>query len=154
MFLGGMMKSILVAMSIAVTFLVMIALCAAPSDARITHIEITKVEPAFEGKEFGAVGTYERLIGRAHGEVDPNLPANAIIQDIALAPKNARGFIEYVTDLEILRPADRSKSNGIVFFNVVNRGNKGGLFNADIPFGLPQNIADNNALKVAGDGFT
>ena len=146
------MKNIRDGFLIASTVLTTV-LCAAPSEARITRIEITKVEPAFEGKQFGPVGTYERVIGRAYGEVDPDLPANAIIQDISLAPKNARGAVEYVTDIDILRPADRSKGNGILFFNVVNRGNKGGLFNADIPFGFPQNIADNNALKVVGDGF-
>src|SRR5262249_24994811 len=68
---------------------------------------------------------------------------------------NDRGSVEYVTDIEILRPADRSKGNGILFFNVVNRGNKGGLsaFNADVPVSLPKNTSDNNAVRVAGDGF-
>src|SRR5215472_13119252 len=148
------MKNIRDGFLIASTVLTTV-LCAAPSEARITRIEITKVEPAFEGKQFGAVGTYERVIGRAYGEVDPDLPANAIIQDISLAPKNARGAVEDVTDIDILRPADRSKGNGILFFNVVNRGNKGGLsaFNADVPVGLPQNTADNNAVKVVGDGL-
>ena len=36
-------------------------------------------------------------------------------------------MVEYATDIEILRPADRRKANGILFFNVVNRGNKGGI---------------------------
>jgi len=132
-----------------------VGLCAAPSEARITRIEITKIEPAFGGQTFGDVGAYERIIGRAYGEVDPSLPANAIIQDIGLAPRNAKGSVEYVTDIDILRPLDPSKGNGILFFNVVNRGNKGGLaaFNADVPGGLPQNVADNNAVKVAGDGL-
>src|SRR5262245_43836576 len=111
-----------------------IALATASAEARITRMEITKTEPAFGGQSFGAVGPYERLTGKAYGEVDPSSPANALIQDIALAPRNARGMVEYVTDIDILRPADRAKSNGVLFFNVVNRGNKGGLplFNADI----------------------
>src|SRR5262249_60023390 len=60
---------------------------------------------------------------------------------------------EHVTEVEILRPADRSKGNGILFFNVVNRGNKGGLsaFNAELPVSLPKTPP--NAMKVAGDGF-
>jgi hypothetical protein len=128
---------------------------ALPAQARITRIEITRVEPAFAGRRFGEVGSYERLVGRAYGEVDAAHPANAIIQDIGLASKNARGRVEYVTDIDVLRPADPAKGNGILFFNVVNRGNKGGVasFNADIPSGLPQNVSDNNALNVAGDGF-
>ena len=52
------------------------------------------------------------------------------------------------------RPADRSKSNGVLFFNIINRGNKGGLalFNADIPGG-PANTGNINAVTEAGDGF-
>jgi hypothetical protein len=123
----------------------------APCEARIVRIEVTRVEPAFGGQTFGDVGAYERVIGRAYGEVDPSVPANATIQDIGLAPKNAKGFVEYVTDIDILRPVDRAKGNGILFFEPPNRGNKFGLhwFNADVPF----NIADNNAVKVVGDGF-
>src|SRR5690349_10293969 len=94
---------------------------AAPAEARITRLEISTVEPAFGGQAFGGTGAYERLIGKAHGEVDPRDTKNAIIQDIALAPRNARGMVEYTTDVEILRPADRQKGNGILFFNVVNR---------------------------------
>ena len=125
-----------------------------PADARITRIEITHTEPAFGGTAFGAVGAYERLRGRAHGEVDPNDPRNAIIQDIELAPKNARGMVEYATDVEILRPVNRAGGNGILFFNIVNRGNKHGVFpfNADVPH-RPTDVADNNALKHAGDGW-
>ena len=141
--------------AVAAGLFAIVGLCAAPLEARITRIEITKVEPAFGGQTFGDVGPYERVIGRAYGEVDPSLPANAIIQDIALAPKNANGSVEYISDIDILRPVDRSKGNGILFFNVVNRGTKGGLsaFNADVPVGLPQNVADNNAVKAAGDGL-
>ena len=60
-------------------------------------------------------------------------------------------MVEYVTDIDILRPVNRSKSNGILFFNIVNRGNKGGLqlFNAGVPGGA----ADNNNLANPGDGF-
>src|SRR5215831_12615499 len=128
-----------------------IALATATAQARITRIEITKAEPAFAGQTFGAVGAYERLTGKAYGEVDPAAEANASIQDIARAPRNARGMVEYVTDIDILRPADRSKGNGVLFFNIVNRGNKGGLslFNADVP----PNLLNNNNLTVAGDGF-
>jgi hypothetical protein len=126
-------------------------LLGAQPQAKITRIEITKVEPAFSGQSFGAAGVFERVIGRAHGELDPALPENSVIQDLGLAPRNARGMVEYTTDLAILGPADPAKSNRTLLFNVINRGNKGGLslFNADVP----QNPGDNNALKVAGDGW-
>lgn len=124
------------------------------ASARITRIEITRTDQAFGGQSFDPVGAYEHLRGRAYGEVDPLSLNNAIIQDITLAPRNARGLVEYATDVEILRPADRQKGNGILFFNIVNRGNKHGItsFNADVPQ-RPTDLADNNALKNAGDGW-
>src|SRR4051812_4843087 len=76
------------------------ALSASGAEARITKIEITKVEkPTFEGASFGTVGAYEKLTGRAYGEVDPKDPRNAVIVDINNAPKNARGMVEYNTDI-------------------------------------------------------
>jgi hypothetical protein len=121
------------------------------AEARITRIEIQKTEPAFSGRMFGPAGAYERLTGKAYGEVDPQSPANVIIQDIGFAPRNAKGMVEYVTDIDILRPADRSKSNGVLFFNIHNRGNEGGiqLFNADVP----ANLSEINSLANAGDGI-
>src|SRR5262245_34190040 len=68
---------------------------AVPALGRVTRIEIIKVEPAFEGQGFGAVGRFEHVTGRAHGEIDPGLPENSVIQDILLAPRNARGMVEY-----------------------------------------------------------
>jgi hypothetical protein len=101
---------------------------AAPAQGRITRIEIVKVEPAFDGQSFGAAGPFEHVIGRAHGEVDPGLPENGMIQDILLAPRNIRGMVEYTTDIDILRPADPTKSNKILLFDVINRGRKVALF--------------------------
>jgi hypothetical protein len=130
------------------------ALAPTPSQARIVRIEVTETKSAFGGRNFGEVGPFERVIGKAYGEVDPQLPGNAMIQDIAMAPKNVRGMVEYSTDIEVLRPVDRAKSNGVLFFNIINRGNKGGLslINTEIPGG-PANIGNQNALTEAGDGF-
>ena len=50
-----------------------------------------KVSPAFDGASFGTAGQYETLAGRAFGELDPNDPQNAVIQDIKLVPRNAKG---------------------------------------------------------------
>lgn len=124
------------------------------SQARIVRVEISQTVPAFGGRNFGEIGAYERAIGKAYGEVDPTSPSNSMIQDIALAPKNAKGMVEYSTDIDILRPADRGKSNGVLFFNIINRGNKGGLtlFNTGIPGG-PANVSNINSATEAGDGF-
>jgi hypothetical protein len=127
------------------------AIGAAPAQARITRIEISHVEPAFGGQSFGAAGVFERATGRAYGEVDPAAAANAPIQDIGLAPRNASGMVEYSTDIDILRPADPAKGNKVLLFNVLNRGNKGAedLFNADVT----GSQADRNRLASPGDGW-
>jgi hypothetical protein len=136
---------------VSVTALAVALLSAADACAKITRIEITRVEPAFGGENFDPVGPYERVIGKAYGEVDPKDPLNAIIQDIELAPRNARGSVEYVTDIDILRPKDAAKGNGVLFFNIVNRGNKGGLFSFNA--GIPPSLNDINAVLSPGDGF-
>jgi hypothetical protein len=97
---------------------------AGSADARITKIVIARREsPTFGGTSFGAAGPYEKLVGRAYGEVDPSDPRNAVITDIGLAPRNARAMVEYATDIYILRPVDRSKGNHKLFFESNNRGN-------------------------------
>jgi hypothetical protein len=81
------------------------ALAASEAEARITRIEVKRVEsPTFEGKTFGPAGAYEKLVGRAYGEVDPKDPRNAVIVDLDKAPKNARSMVEYDPDFYILKP--------------------------------------------------
>ena len=93
------------------------------ADARVTRVEITRVEsPTFEGRSFGDVGQYEKLVGRVFGEIDPKDPSSTLIVDIDLAPLNTRGMVEYSTDLFILRPVDALRGNGRLFFEVNNRG--------------------------------
>ena len=95
----------------------------------ITRIDITRVEsPTFEGRTFGAVGAYEKLVGQAFGELDPSDPHNDEIVNIDRAPVNTHGMVEYVTDFYILKPVDMQRGNRTLFYNVVNRGNKGGEF--------------------------
>lgn len=120
--------------------------------AQITRIEITRVQsPTFEGMAFGDVGQYEKLVGRAFGEVDPADPRNAVIADIDLAPRNERGIVEYSTDVYILRPVDRSMGNHRVFFEINNRGNNFsfGLLN-DAPVAV---LNDPTTAADAGNGF-
>jgi hypothetical protein len=83
------------------------ALVTAPAaEARITKVLITATEsPTFGGYTWPGVGQYEKLVGKASGEVDPLDPKNVVIVDIELAPRNARGMVEYAFDFYIL--ADR-----------------------------------------------
>lgn len=101
------------------------ALVAAPAaDARITRIEITSTTSAYGGVSFGDVGPYERVVGTAYGEVSPQTRHNNVIVDIGLAPRNARGNVEYSFDFYILKPVDMSKGNRRVMYEPPNRGRK------------------------------
>ena len=56
---------------------------AVPAEARIIRIDITRTEsPTFDGQSFGEVGPYEKLVGRASGELDPADPRNQPIVDL------------------------------------------------------------------------
>jgi hypothetical protein len=93
--------------------------------AGVTRIVIDqKQSPAYDGKSFGRVGQYETLTGRALGELDPRDPHNTIITDLAFAPRNSRGKVEYVATFILVKPIDLEKSNGVLFYGVPNRGNR------------------------------
>jgi len=116
----------------------------ADSQARVTTIVFGAATQPYGSTVFGSVGQYEQLDGIATGEIDPKDPANAVIQDIELAPRNAHGMVEYSTKVSILRPVNMSSSNHAMLLEIVNRGNKldPGTFNVGAAAGNPQ-----------GDGF-
>jgi hypothetical protein len=123
-----------------------------PGQARITQVRIDRVEAFADGAAFGATGAYQRMIGVAKGELDPADPRNAGIADIARAPRNAAGTVEYETDLFILRPIDSAKGNHHLLFDILNRGNKLAIraLNELLP---PDDSNDPMTPAQAGDGF-
>ena len=121
------------------------------ADARVIRIDISRVEsPTFDGVSFGETGPYEKLVGRIVGEIDPADPSSTVITDIDLAPRNARGMVEYSADLFILRPVDASKSNGRLFFEVNNRGS---LLSLGQLNDARSGGSDPTAAADAGNGF-
>src|SRR5712691_11353693 len=75
------------------------------AQAAITKIQITTIEtPTFGGYSWPSVGQYEKIVGKAFGEVDPLDPKNTVIVDIELAPRNSSGNVEYSFDFYILKP--------------------------------------------------
>ena len=107
-----------------------------PADARVKKIVIEKkVSPAFDGASFGSAGPYETLAGRAFGELNPKDPRNALITDITLAPKNARGMVEYIVSFYLVKPIDMSKSSHLMWQDVPNRGGRITIVPAERNFG-------------------
>src|SRR6202165_1152334 len=91
--------------------------------AKVNQITISKTSPAFKGQTFGRTGAYEILKGTATGELDPADRRNALITDIQFAPRNANGKVPYTATFSILKPVDVAKANGILVYDVTNRGN-------------------------------
>lgn len=94
---------------------------ATPSRTPALTLKVTGTQD-FAGS-YGSVGQYEQVSGTVSGEVDPKDPKNAVIQDLALAPVNARGMVEYTTEFVMLKPKDMSRASGVLRYDAPNRGN-------------------------------
>ncbi|MEA2741410.1 MAG: hypothetical protein QOH05_4717, partial [Acetobacteraceae bacterium] len=88
----------------------------------ITGIEIKNRSKFVGGAAFGDAGAYERIDGVALGALDPTHPGNRGIALLDKAPRNAAGKVEYRSDFVLLRPADATKGNGRLLYEVNNRG--------------------------------
>ena len=115
----------------------------------VTGLEIQRREVVLDGKPFGDVGAYEKIVGRLSHAVDPGHRLHAQIADIAFAPKNAHGRVEFSGDFYLLRPLDAHKGNQRLLFDIPNRGRKStiSLFNS-----TPRS-ADPTAPQEFGNGF-
>ena len=105
-----------------------VACCSVPNPAAadIKTITIKSRVPFANGQSFGTIGAYEEILGIAVGEIDPKDPRNALITDIGLAPRQPNGKVAYRTTFTIRKPLDMTKASGVLFYNVVNRGNNNG----------------------------
>jgi hypothetical protein len=127
---------------------------AGAAEGRVTELRLGAPEPFASGTQFGGAGAYERLTGSAKGELDPADPRNKGIVNLAKAPRNARGMVEYETDLFILRPADPARGNGTLLYEVNNRGRK--FLNVWLMDAAPVAagaINDPRSAEHAGNGF-
>src|SRR5262249_39731182 len=120
-------------------------------EARVTKIQITLREsPTFGGYSWPGVGQYEKIVGKAFAEISPSDPRNSIIVDLALAPRNARGNVEYSFDFYILKPIDASKGNHKVMYEPPNRGRKTiAALNHGVGGNDPGSVTDAAALQQA-----
>ncbi|HEU0020228.1 MAG TPA: alpha/beta hydrolase domain-containing protein, partial [Dehalococcoidia bacterium] len=114
----------------------------------VTGMEIQSRQPLAQGQSFGSVGAYEQLDGRVRFAVDPDDPANSTITDLNLAPRNARGLVEFSSDFRILRPADGARGRRRLVFDILNRGRGTILRNMNYAPDLPP-----SQPLDPGDGF-
>src|SRR5215469_9066380 len=124
------------------------SLIATAAEARVVSLEIQRREPILSGKSFGGAGAYEKLVGKVHFALDPRLAINKSIVDLDLAPKNAKGEVEFTADFFMLKPADPGHGNHRLFYEVGNRGNKSTLGY----FQKAKNSKDPASAEEIGDG--
>jgi alpha/beta hydrolase family protein len=139
------MKRSISVVGLTATFLMLFC---ASAQGRVSRIQITSRTDFAGGKQFGAAGTYEQLVGKVFFEVDPNDPHNRIIVDLDKAPRNENGLVEFSSDLCILKPRDSSRGNGAALLEVPNRGGR-----ALVRFFNHARGRADSVEGEAGDGF-
>ena len=113
------------------TVLTALLVFAAPvAHARLTRIVVENTTVS---------GGNQTLSGHFFGELDPKDRHNSIITDIQFAPRNARGMVEYSATFALMKPADMSQSNGVLYYSVPNRGS-----------GAPAAASDGRVSVVSG----
>jgi len=117
-------KRRLLQLSIAGALATGIVAAASVADARTTQIQILSRGVAFRGYSYPGVGQYEVITGIASGEVDPSNSQNAVITDLQLAPRNAKGNVVYQHNFYILKPLNLSNGNHKMMYEPPNRGGK------------------------------
>ena len=125
------------------------------ADARVTKIVVeSTLDPDATLAATGPAGAIKRISGRAYGELDPANSLNAIIQDIQLAPKNAKGKVEYVATFQLVMPSDPAKMSGLMWHDVPNRGGRVTILPAERnvgDVGLSSGWQGDNAGQTAHD---
>jgi hypothetical protein len=129
-------------------FFALSLLTAAELQARVVRIRVERREPVLNGKSLGAPGPYEKLTGKVEFALDPSAAANAGIVDLALAPRNDRGEVEFSADFYLLKPVAAERGNGRLLYEVGNRGGKALLR----VFQKAQGSADPKTPAEFGDG--
>jgi hypothetical protein len=115
----------------------------------ITHVAVERREIFAGGYEFPVTGAYEKITGRAFGEVHSKSSLNRVIVNLDRAPRNQRGNVEYWTDFFILKPVEMKRGNGKIIYDAPNRGTKKILmFLNDAPESNDPSTRDH-----AGNGF-
>jgi hypothetical protein len=88
------------------------------------------------------------LVGKVEFALGPELSINQNIVDLKLAPRNARGEVEFSADFYILKPVDPKLANGRLLYEVGNRGGKATLAR----FQRARSSGDPTTAEEIGDG--
>jgi hypothetical protein len=120
----------------------------------VTKFIMLSRQPFAQGSAFGDVGPYEQIDGRVYFAVDPSHPANTLITDLNLAPRDAGGQVHFSADFRLLRPVDVQRGNRRILFDVLNRGRALALRNLNsAPNAAPDEMLPGNGFLMR-QGYT
>jgi hypothetical protein len=113
-------------MKIAIGVLTLaLGLVADLASAEVDKVTIESRVVVANGQSFGSSGPYERLTGTIEFALDPKNLQNSRIVDLDLASRGTDGRVRFTSDLVVIRPVNEARGNGVLFFEVVNRGRIG-----------------------------
>ncbi len=124
---------------------------ASPVTAEVTGVKVESRTVVANGQSFGATGQYEKLVGRIEFAIDPADAHNKVIADLPYATKGAGGRVHFSSDLYVLKPVDAARGNGVLFFEISNRGGKSLLSRFNSATG--RGTADPTAPEDFGNGY-
>jgi hypothetical protein len=99
----------------------LLATSTTPAFAVVEGLQIESVETVAQGRSFGRVGPYEKVVGRLTLSLDP---ATERIVDLDRAPRGSDGRVRFEADLYLLRPVHPERGRGTLFLEIPNRGGK------------------------------
>ena len=97
------------------------ATMAMPAFGVVEDLQIKSVETVAQGRSFGRVGPYEKVVGKLTLSLDPETEQ---IVDLDRAPRDDDGQVRFEADLYLLRPAHPKRGRGTLFLEIPNRGGK------------------------------
>lgn len=108
------------------SFLILAAVTLNPTltAARVARIVVDRRETILNGRTFGTVGPYEKIVGKISFSFDPTNPKNTRIVDLNKAPRNADRLVEARANFMVLRPKNPVRGGGTPLLEVSNRGGK------------------------------
>ena len=122
----------------------------------VKALQIESSNPLAGGVSFGEVGPYDQLEGTVHFAADPEHPANGLITDLELAPRDSGGMVICSADFTILTPRDPGRGNHRILLDILNRGNRVALryFNTAAPAAYPSAPLDPGNGFLMRQGYT
>jgi Alpha/beta hydrolase domain len=135
--------------SLRAVLLLGLLLAASSATAWVVSAEVHSRSDLAGGKAFGLAGPYEKVAGTMRFAVRPDDPHDREVVDLALAPRNTKGDVEFSADFYVVKPKDPARGSGTLLLEVPNRGGKGVL----ALMNRFRGSTDPDAPEELGDGF-